>query len=386
MDMQESPHDPSAELAKRITDLLGGNLGASPFQFGIVGPLRTTLIPVGPLWIGLCVGLAYGLLFCALPSLFLLGKPEPHLFWSSVYGSLYAAWATAIARSTSAKVLETIKYRIIPLLSKEISDRIDKDLAHRFKRKRLLLVSWSVAILGAAAAGLAISWDVSHVPFQDVSNVPFQIAWWCVGWLYLFVTAARATDVARFYYVFAEHLDEEDQHLYVFDPARANLVKAIAAVGQHILLFWVGIAVSIALLVPFVSIGSNVGFGLHDYSNLFHARSAFAWVVVPITSVFSLPFGTVVFLRSENAIRKAVAEVVHNTLRSTEREIADLFAQRTELSESKWRQLHELVSLHRSLTTAGLYRSLLISLIRGLSPFVPLIGSIVTLLAKKESA
>jgi hypothetical protein len=255
-----------------------------------------------------------------------------------------------------------------------------------------LLVSWSVAILGAAAAGLAISWDVSHVPFQDVSHVPFQmaisfvshvpfqIAWWCVGWLYLFVTAARATDVARFYYVFAEHLDEEDQHLYVFDPARSNLVKAIAAVGQHILLFWVGIAVSIALLVPFVSIGSNVGFGLHDYSNwlsLFNAGSAFAWVVVPITSVFSLPFGTVVFRRSENAIRKAVAEVVHNTLRSTEREIADLFAQRTELSESKWRQLHELVSLHRSLTTAGLYRSFLIS---GLSLFVPLIGPVVSLL------
>jgi len=372
MDIQKSLHDPKAELTKRITDLLGGCLCASPHQFGIPGTLQTTLIPVGPLWIGFYVGLAYGLLFCVLPALFLLGKPEPHLIWLSVYGSLYAAWATTIARSTSAKILETIKYRIIPLLSEETSDRINKDLAHRFKRERLLLVSWSVAILGAAGAG----WTISQV-----SHVPFQIIWWCAGWLYLFVTAARATDVARFYYVFAEHLDEEEQHLYVFDPARSTLVKAIAAVGQQILFFWVGIAVSIAILVPFIIVGSRVGlFGLSDGSHwcsLQNPRSAFALFVVPITSAFSLPFGTIVFIRIEIAIRKAVAKVVHNTLRSTECEIADLFAQRSELSESKWRRVHELVSLHRNLATAGSYRSFLIS---GLSLFVPFIGPVVTLL------
>jgi hypothetical protein len=299
-------------------------------------------------------------------------QPERHLFWLSVYGSLYAAWATTIARYTSAKVLDIIKCRIVIALSKETTEKINSDLDRRFKEKRLLLLSWSVAILGAAAAG----WTIS----RDVPDASFQVAWWCIGWLFLFVTAAKTTVVARFYYVFAEHLRDEQPHIYALDPARSTLVKDIAAVGHHILLFWVGIAISISLLIPFVSVGADMGSGLRDYSNwrsLLSVHSAFALLVVPITSIFSLPFGTYVFLRSENAIRTTVNRVVRTTLRSAEREIADLFARRSELSESQWRQVNELVSLHRNLTTAGSYRSFLIS---GLSLLVPLIGPVVPLL------
>jgi hypothetical protein len=202
------------------------------------------------------------------------------------------------------------------------------------------------------------------------------VAWWSVGWLFLFLTAARSTDVARFYYFFAKHLDEEP-NIYLFDPARSTLVTSIAAVGQYALLFWFGILIAIALLIPFVSIGSDLpSRNYSDWSFWLPARSAFAWLVVPIASAFSIPFGTMVFLRSENAIRKAVDKVFHTTLRSTEREIADLLARRGELSESQWKRVSELEVLHRNLTTAGSYRSFFIS---ALSLLAPLIGVVVTL-------
>jgi hypothetical protein len=355
----------SADLARRVSGLLNGCLGAWPFPPTAGQPPKKKLIPD---WLkGLCAGLAYALLFCALPFVF-VERPELHLLWLSIYGSLYAAWATIIARLTSAKILEIINRRVIPELSQETADRIDRDLAVGYKESRLSGVSWTVAILGAAAAGFAISLDAPHSPFQ--------IAWWSVGWLFLFVTAARATDVARFYYFFAKHLNEE-RNIYVFDPARSTLVRSIAAVGQHFLLFWFGILLAIALLIPFVSIGSDwPSRNYSDWHFWLPAHSAFAWLVVPIASAFSIPFGTMIFLRSENAIRKAVDNVFHTTLRSTEREVADLLA-RGELSDFESKRLSQLEKLHRHLTTAGSYRGFFIS---GLSLLAPLIGVVVTLL------
>jgi hypothetical protein len=196
---------------------------------------------------------------------------------------------------------------------------------------------------------------------RDVPEAPFQVAWCSVGWLFLFVTAARSTDVARFYYFFGKHLGEES-NIYVFDPARSTLVTSIADVGQRVLLFWFGILLSVALLVPFVSIGFDWLSQSHsDWHNWMRARSAFVWLVVPITSAFSIPFGTMIFLRNENAIRKAVNRVFHATLSSTEHEVADLLGRHAKLSDFEWKRVDQLDKLHRSLTKAGSYRSFFIS-------------------------
>jgi hypothetical protein len=211
----------STDLAQRVSDLLNGCLGAHPFPPKTGRPIKEALAPDKSLLKGLGAGIAYAVLFCGLPWIF-VGRPERHLLWLSVYGSLYTAWATTIARMTSAGILEIIHSRVVPQLSEETADRIDRDLTERFTKGRLSAISWIAAILGAAAAGFAISYDVP--------NAPFQVAWWCVGWLFLFVTAARSTNVARFYYLFAKHLDGE-RNVYAFDPAHSILVRAIAAVG-----------------------------------------------------------------------------------------------------------------------------------------------------------
>ena len=353
----------AAELTKRVTELLNGCLGAMPFPSKALAPLGSTLIPDPPYWKALAVGLIYALFFCALPWV-VVERPARFLLWLSIYGSLYAAWATWIARTTSDKVLRIIKLRLIPELSLETASRIDDDLARHFSAAGLACWSWIAAILGAVAAGFALN--------HDVPNVPYQVAWASVGLLCLFVTAARSTNVARFYYFFAKHLDDE-ANIYVFDPAHSTLVRSISVVGQHMLVFWFGILVSIALLIPFVSLGAPQ----EGPKFWILSHSLFASLVVPITSVFSIPFGTVVFLRSENAIRRAVDKVFHATLRSTERDIADLLARRQGLDESRRKRVSELRSLHKDLTAAGSYRSFLAS---GLSVLIPLIGTITALL------
>ena len=109
------------------------------------------------------------------------------------------------------------------------------------------------------------------------------------------------------------------------------------------------------------------------------AFTMFELLVVPITSAFSLPFGTYVFLRSENAISRAVESKIRNTLRATEQEIESLFSRREGLSEAEWQQLKMQTELHKALATAGGYRSFVFS---GVSLLVPVIGPAVTLLLK----
>ena len=361
--------DPAAELMKHVTALLNGCLGAVPFPRRTASPRESRWIDGQPVLVGVFAGLAYALLFCVLPFCVLHyafdRSPDPHLFWLQVYASLYIAWATATARAASADVLGIIGRSIVPQLSPQAAARIDDDLAGGFEERRLSVVSSTVAVLGTVAAGYAIS--------RDAHAGPAELVWWCFGWLFLFVTAARSTDVARFYSCFAKRLDGEP-NIYALDPARSTLVRGVAAVGWRILVFWSGILLSIPLLLPFISLGT----GWRDYGDwgFWLPHPLFVWLVVPITSAFSIPFGTMVFLRSEQAIRTAVNTVYYATLRATEREGTDLFARRGELDEAQWKRLEVLEALHRHLTTAGPYRSVLAT---SLSLLIPLIGPIVTL-------
>jgi len=236
----------SVKLENRVAELLNDCLGALPYGIRVVPRVATWELPEWPSLKAVAVGATYALLFCALPWL-VVKKPESHLFWLSVYGSLYAAWATWIARYTSATTLDLIRSRIIPDLSSATADRIDADLARYFSPARLAVWSSLAAAILTVAAAFAIS--------RDVHDAPLQVIWWAAGWLVLFFTAARSTDVARFYYFFAKHL--ENERIYAFDPANSALVRSISAVGQHILIFWAGILLAVALLIPFISMGDQ---------------------------------------------------------------------------------------------------------------------------------
>jgi hypothetical protein len=367
--MATSDGDAAVNLETRVARLLNGCIGASPFSGG-AGSTKPAAkagrkwLPESPLGQGVLVGLIYVFLFCVVPVCFLWfgfgAWPERHLFLLSIYGSLYFAWATIIARQTSIQLLEIVRKQIIPSLSPEGARRVHDDLEVRFSEERIRAVSWRWALLGTIAAALAI--------YYDVGNFPLQILWWSLGWLVLFLTAARTTYVGRFYSCFTKHLGEEP--IYALDPARSVLVKGLTSLGQAMLLFWFGILLSITLLIPFASLGDQEFTSPRWYEHL-PLRSAFVWLVVPVTSLFSIPFGTVVYLESEKAIRQVVAKTLRSTLLSIEQQVAPLFDQYKDLSEPDLKRVNDLSAIHSRLATSGSYRS---ALAIGFSLFIPLIA------------
>ena len=188
-----------------------------------------------------------------------------------------------------------------------------------------------------------------------MSNASVQIIYCCIGFLVLFLTAARTTDVARFYGTFGAHLHIDRERIYALDPAKSVLVTSIASIGRRVLFFWFSIACSVVTLLA-----------LFWWKHL----SWFVLLVVPIASFFSLGVGAIVFLGNEQKIRHVVNGVVAATQLSLECDISALAKSRKELDEAKWTRLKELIELHNSVVSAGWYQSIRFSVLSIVAPFV----------------
>jgi hypothetical protein len=308
------------------------------------------------------------------------------LFWLSVYGSCWSVWATIFARMTSRSISTTIKNDLIPVLSDRTVGMIDKYLARVYSPRRLLLFPTVGAFVTALIAGGAIRHDVPSASY-------IEILWWSVGWFLILITAASTMYSATFYRSFSIHLESEREQLYVMDPARSTIVKIVASIGRRVLIFWVLVAVGIALVIPFLFIFSvdpptitsqSTGyFGL--LSDLFAFKSnLFVVSIVPITAFFSIGVGAVVFLLSEHAIRSGVDCALRSTLRSIELELAELFSRRSQLDQVQWQRLKR-ASVHctSSSRQQAPTESAVSSGFSILAPLAPLVSSAASLFFHK---
>jgi len=280
------------------------------------------------------------------------------LFWLSVWGTCYFAFAAAIARATSSSILKVIENSILPELSERATTAIDEDLANRFDRRRVSIVALLVALVATGVSAIVLHYDVMlHCQPQSGASL-WQIGWLCCGYFILYFTAARATYVARFYGTFANHLKIDSDRLYALDPARSRQVAHIASVAQRVLLFWFGIVCAVATLYP-----------------LFYlCLPWFVIFVAPVASFFSVGFGTIVFLNSEEDIRSIVKKLSRATLNSLEKEIEDLFSRRSTLDESQWERMRVSIASRDHLIATGSYRSAVFSWLNILGPLaLPLI-------------
>lgn len=333
------------ELRNKIFFLLSGTLGAFPVLH------KRHLKSKSSIFVGVYTGIVYAILFCGLP--WIKYRDFGPLFWLSVWGSCYLAFAAVIAGSTSSSIFEVIESSILPELSERAAAAIDKDLARRFSERRVLAISFLAAIVAVGLSAIALHSDVKS------GAKPWEIGWSLSGYFILYLTAARTTYVARFYGTFAAHLKIDSDRIYALDPAHSAQIASIASVGRSVLLFWVGIVCSVVTLYPL-------------FVRYFHL---FVTLVVPLASFFSVGFGTIVFLGSERDIRSVVREIATSTLLSTEHEIADLLSRRGSLDNLEWERLQELMSLHEKVSATGAYRSALVS---GLSILVPLVVPLIT--------
>jgi hypothetical protein len=364
---------PHEHLKQRLAELLGGALGLNVFPSSVSSVrFSDPALFQNPWMAGIRMSILYASLFCGLPWL-LFSQPSWSLFFLQIYGCLWAGWATTSTKITSSSIEKIIENDIIPELSAKTAEAIEEDLALRFETKRLLCVSWGIAIPAAALAGVLIYFDASNA--ESKPPAIFEVVLWSVGWSLLFATAAKVVNVSRFYRLFAAHLKDEPEKLYAIDPARSTLVASVAFVAQRMLLFWLGIAISIALVLPF----SVKDWGLlpNDLATLLapnRSHNRFVLIEIAVTAFFSIGLGTIVFLRSEAAIRQAVRKAAHSTLHSVEVEVASLSNKIRELDETGWKRLTALSSLHKEVAMAGSYRSAIISALSVIVPFVPLVS------------
>jgi hypothetical protein len=332
--------DPNDRLLRRISLLLRDSLGAVPWSGSLVSKggklpsLYRATASWSPAVSGGVSGLIYAVLFAGLP--WLVPGSSQDLFWLSVWGSCYFALAVATARSASGEVFQIIQNRVLPLLSPEAVAVIDRDLEDRFGSIRIQVVSLGSALVAALISVIAIRQDVFPNSLV-MSGASVQITYCCIGLFFLFLTAARTTDVARFYSTFAAHLHVDSERIYSLDPARSVLVTSVASIGQRVLLFWFGIACSVVTL-----------FVLFWWRHLFW----FVLLVVPIASFFSLGVGTIVFLGNEQKIRHVVNGIVSDTQLALERDITALDKDRYEVDEAKWARFKELMELRNSVASA----------------------------------
>ena len=342
----------SDKLAHELDTLLGETLGAFPKS-----PLSALpLLRFPPAIRGLCLGLIYAVLFVAIP---LVVLKTPRMMLLTVWGACYFLYAVTAAELACASIRSTISEELLPFFSEQRSRLVSQLLRKRFSTKRILWSSTSIALACTMISIWTIRFSSIDLPGWG------EMLWWACGFFVLYLTAARVTDISRFYGVFSASLSLEDGSTYEPSPAHSLLVKKTALVGRLIVLFWIAITISVWTLLPVVK-------EFHEANS----PSLFVYLLVPIASFFSLGFGTFYFLRSESQIRRYVERKVDGSLHSLQHEINTLFLNRDGLPDPEIKRLQELRSIRKELEETGYYRSFGATSISLLTPLVTPIASI----------
>ena len=368
------------QLRRRLDELLEESLGLSvlPRYRGVPRiPVRLDL-PRGPLRGASAMAVFYLAVFVAVPwsiDRFLgpaIGKPLEIMLLFQLYGTFWSAWATATTRMASNAVASVLDVEVLPRLSERsaqwILGALDKP---DFQRRRLLLTSWAIGIASGALAIWCIQRDLPELP-------NWALAFWGVGWALLYTTAAKVVNVSRFYEKFAQALVRDPDCLYPLSPAKSPLVVSLKAVSQRMLLFWFGIVVSIAAIIPFnlfalTVAGKTAGMGnkIASIGSLHLTTFSFVLGHLVITTIFSFGLGTLIFLRSEAALRIAIRAAANNTLSNLKAYSVRLLA--NEPSEKNFKLLNEVSTFYDHVSAGGSYQAMLIGGLSVLLPFLPLI-------------
>jgi hypothetical protein len=382
---------PKDKLKERLDDLLGGSLGLNVFPQKVAAVWRGTrpTISRGSSAVaGFRMAITYAALFIFLPwlGLVVLGQgvspASQALLVLQAYGAFWSGWATATTRLTSASIERILYPEVVDLIPESAATSIELVLRRRFPRARILAVSWTVAAAGATLAGVLIYGDLKK--FGPPHR--FEVLWWSLGWAICFATATKVVITSSFYRLLPTELERHPSALLAIKPADSSLVRSITSIAGRMLLFWFGIALSIALAVPFAlregASGVQAIFASRSWKSFLESQpftvdtnqNGFIVAFVLITTVFSIGGGITVFLRSEAAVRRWVRAASIKALRDLELKLDALRSRLETLNEDERKQMMDFITLHGSVTQHSSYRSLLVSTLSLLLPFIPLIS------------
>jgi hypothetical protein len=386
-------------LVARVEAQFEGSLGLNILP---VVPVRSRItwrvkLPESTLPAALAVGGAYFLLFVLLPLLVLAGGAPPprSALWPlailQLYGMFWCGASTAMTRSASASVLKIIKTEIVPFLSEASAHRLLETLARpAYRRSTELRVAWTIGIAAAALAALLVRQDLRTAEVEPPSLI--ALLWWSAGWALLYATAAKVVLVSRICIWFGDVLSDEPDRLSPLNPAQSPLVTSLLALTKRMLLFWAGMALTIALVIPFALAvwgygepfagadwHKRVGVALGAVRSLDASGFGFVLVHFILTTILSIGGGTLILIKSDAAARSAARRATGRILRALdERAIAVAAGTLTEVS---LKQLAELKALHSDIAARGSHRGLIVGAVGLLLPFAPLLALLVSVLS-----
>jgi hypothetical protein len=213
-----------------------------------------------------------------------------------IWGLVYFTAVLFLTRMATLHVLGTVRRDILPYATPAFIAAVADDLERRDSGLMRWLVPLIATVLAMAASTVALAYEKPAIE-RFHHYTPERVFWSLVA-CYLCFAAARGVLVGRFYEPFARRLALAEDRFYVLAAAETPLVRAVASLGQQMVALWAMIFVAI---LSIMLLGANF---LGPYG--FRGESPFLWFVVPAAGFASLGYGSLVYLRSEAAIREAL--------------------------------------------------------------------------------
>ncbi|HEX8573890.1 MAG TPA: hypothetical protein VF759_14190 [Allosphingosinicella sp.] len=257
------------------------------------GGARLAPLPFAAIWAGayiLVVGAAI-----ALEHFGYSGAPsDPRFVGLLVWALVYSTAVMFFTRLATQRSLDIVRSEILPHATPAYVAAVADDLERRDSARTRWIVPLGVAIVVALVSTWAQANESPRIAGARFG--PVRLLWTGIG-LYLTFVAARGVLVGRFYEPFARRLDLARERFYVLGAAETPLVRGIAGLARQMLILWVMIFLAILSIML-------LGVDLGPYG--FKGRSPLLWFVVPSASFASLGYGSLVYLRSEAAIRESL--------------------------------------------------------------------------------
>ena len=275
----------------------------------VYGRARLSPLPFASLWAG-----AYILVFAALIGLETdATRSDPRFVGLLGWALFYFTAVLFFARVATLRSFDIVRRDILPYATPAYLAAVADDL----ERRDTALMRWGVpllvAILAALASTVAQAYECPPItggafarvvaqagvcpPVGEFHYGPVRMFWTVIG-VYLSFVAARGVLVGRFYEPFARRLDLAREKFYVLGAAETPLVRGVAGLARQMLILWAAIFLAI---LSIMLLGADL---VDPYG--FPPGSPLLWFVVPTAGFASLGYGSLVYLRSEAAIRETL--------------------------------------------------------------------------------
>lgn len=298
---------PSGEEERLLAALERLHRRAMGIAMPVYGRARLSPLPFASIWAG-----AYILVFAAVLGLESDGaRSDPRFIGLVGWGLVYSTAVMFFARLATLRSFDIVRRDILPYATPAYVAAVADDLERRDSALMRWAVPLLVAILAALASTMALAYEcppTSHTYFANTvaqacepiagdRSGPVRLFWAFIG-LYLSFVAARGVLVGRFYEPFARRLDLARETFYVLGAAETPLVRGAGGLARQMLILWAMIFLAI---LSIMLLGAEF---LRPYG--FQGRSPFLWFVVPTAGFASLGYGSLLYLRSEAAIRETL--------------------------------------------------------------------------------